>query len=118
MRAKLSSFEGLRIVQTLDDIEKIKYQLDNNLNHWLICDDCGNTTLRVKVVIVADAALDLTNDLFGMKEYQVNIVNVEGCDICESKNLRKIGDAIKENTDDKKNRSPKTTRLVPRHTGD
>jgi len=112
MKVKISPFKGLKILQTTDDIEKIEYQLDSNINHWLICEECGNTSMSVKVVIVADATLDLTNELCDMKEYKINIVNVNCCGLCESKDLRKIGDMPTVNDD------LKTTRLVPRHTGD
>lgn len=56
---KITSFKGLELIVTLDDVEDVRHILDpDNEGLYLICDVCEGNSFEVKVLI--EATLDMS----------------------------------------------------------
>ena len=110
-KIEIEPFQGLKIIQTIKDLEDVNCQFNVGLEDpgpHLECQDCFSTNIIYKVIIEAEMSVGISNNVIEMDNEKVQAVGVARCYMCDGINIERVG----YNAGLVKKGQPK--RLVPR----
>ena len=111
-KIEVKPFKGLKIIQTIEDIENVDCQFGDGRivdNSYLECQDCFSTDVIYKVIIEAELSMDVVNETtVNITNKNIQALGASRCYHCDGVNIERVnynlGHAKKE----------QSKRLVPR----